>query len=359
MTTSADRGGGVDTNLHEWPRVLLVAMAFVLAGCDEGPAPVDHLRGLTMGTSYSIRLGETIAAGEAEALEERIAARLQDINNAMSTWDADSEISRFNASRAVDWIPVSPEFAAVAAAAVEVGEQSGGAFDPTVGPLVALWGFGPGRSREQATTVPTAADLADARKVTGYQFLEVRADPPALRKASLPALQLDLSGIAKGYAVDVIADLLESEGITSYLVEIGGEVRAGAAKPDGSPWRIGIEAPHADERTVHRVLELTDSALATSGDYRAFLVLDGRRHSHLIDPRTGRPVPDESLGSVSIVAPTCQFADAMATALYVLGPEEGPRLAESQKLNTVFLMRRDDEISEITTGSFDKNAGES
>lgn len=341
--------------------VSVVVLALLLPTCGDHapdlPEGVDHLTGPTMGTVYHIRLGRPLEGREVAELEGKISKRLAEIDSSMSTYRSDSEISQFNSSRSTDWFAVSGEFAQVVESAQEISRLTGGAFDITVGPLVKLWGFGPTSSPsadQSALPVPTAEEIAATQARTGFSHLEVRLDPPALRKSDLPELQLDLSGIAKGFAVDALAELLEAQGTTSYLVEIGGEVRVGKAKPDGSPWRIGIEAPVENERTVHRVLSLVDTALATSGDYRNFFVSGGRRYSHLIDPRTGMPVASTELGSVSILAPTCQFADSMATALFVLGSKEGASLAGRHMLDTLFLVRQGEGFSAIVTGSFEK-----
>lgn len=343
----------------------VLAIAFLHTACTDRSDPakdrVDHISGPSMGTVYHIRFGTPLGKQSAVDLQALITERLDEIESSMSTYRPDSEISRFNVSRAGDWFPVSREFAQVADTAQEISRSTGGAFDITVGPLVELWGFGP-RSRasgdRDSSSVPSAEEIATTRAGIGFSHLEVRRDPPALRKGARPKLQIDLSAIAKGFAVDAVAELLESRNISSYLVEIGGELRVGSAKPDGSPWRVGIESPDDDRRTIYQALALTKTALATSGDYRSFFISDGQRFSHLIDPRTGKPVRDAGLGSVSILAPTCQFADAMATALFVLGPVEGLDFAELRKLAALFLVRHNENFSAIMTNGFKKQAGD-
>ena len=361
MTSESRRGapawmtaaGGTWSHL-----ILLAVMALGATGCDRtGPSRrelVDHFTGATMGTSYSVRLGAPVPNLEAAALQSAIVAMLDHIDSRMSTWREDSDVSRFNASRSTDWFPVSPGVATVVAEAQDLSHRTGGALDVTVATLVALWGFASDdRAPDQG---PSEEHLAEARRHTGYRKLEVRLAPPALRKRDAPDLQIDLSAIAKGYAVDVVAELIEEFEIHSYLVEIGGEVRVGDPKPDGSPWRIGIEAPVEGRRAMNRVVELTNTALATSGNYRNFYQRNGRRFAHLIDPRSGEPVPDLGLGSVSVLAPTCQEADALATALFVLGPKEGPDYAEGRRLDTLFLIRHEDGFSARMTGSFEQLA---
>jgi thiamine biosynthesis lipoprotein len=174
-----------------------------------------------------------------------------------------------------------------------------------------------------------------------------------LRKTH-PDVHVDLSGIAKGFAVDAIAELVEQQGITRFMIEIGGEVRTGARKQDGAPWRIGIESPVSVMRgPPQEVVELEDLALATSGDYRNYFERDGRRYSHTIDPRKGRPI-EHNLASVSIVAPNCMFADAMATALTVMGPDDAFRYARENDLDVLLIIRETDGFVEKVTDGFSK-----
>ena len=304
--------------------VLILVIAILLPACRNSTGDQsDKLWGSTMGTRYHIRLGTALGKEEAVDLQGAISERLDNIESSMSTYEPDSEISRFNANRSSDWIDVSREFAQVVESAQEISRLT---VEPSTSRSARSSNCGAsGRHRILPTGNPTSAipspeQIAAIRAATGFTHLEVRLDPPALRKLTNPQLQIDLSGIAKGFAVDAVAELLETRKIRSYLIEIGGEVRVGNSKPDGSSWRVGIEAPVEGERTINRVLTLTNTALATSGDYRNLVILDGQRFSHIVDPRTGKPVSEVALGSVSILAPTCQFADAMATALFVLGP---------------------------------------
>ncbi|MEN0109441.1 MAG: FAD:protein FMN transferase [Planctomycetota bacterium] len=302
--------------------------ALVAIGCSSGDVSENETRvwtlsGPTMGTRYAVSLvgGDEAAA---QSLKAKIDLRLAELNRRMSTYDPGSELSRFNASReAGGWFAVSGETATVVAYAVAVADQSGGAFDPTIGPVVNLWGFGPGDAVDRP---PEAARIDAALAAVGYGGIETRVGPPALRKASGEAY-VDLSAVAKGYGVDAVCEVVAAAGYTSFMVEIGGEVRAAGRKPNGASWRIGVE--RADEplrfeggRRLQEVVPLSDRALATSGDYRNFFEHDGVRYSHTIDPRTGRPVT-HALATVSVLAETCMEADAIATALLVLGPTEG------------------------------------
>ncbi len=320
--------------IGRWPRGLAwLCLSLLLVGCErDAHQRVLALHGSTMGTSYSVQLVAPPAELDRNALAEQIDARLADIDGLMSTYQASSELSRFNNSRTTDWFPVSPELVAVIEAARAVSEASAGAFDVSVGPLVNLWGFGPAPS---ADDIPTADEIQTALARVGWRQLEVQAQPPALRK-SRPDLYVDLSAIAKGYAVDQLAGLIEAQGLIDYLVEIGGELRGRGVNGRGAPWRIAIERPDASQRAVFQVVALRDLGMATSGGYRNFVEIDGQRYSHTIDPASGRPV-SHRLASVTVLADECMQADAWATALLVLGPERGLALAEQRGLAALFI----------------------
>ncbi|KXX64929.1 thiamine biosynthesis lipoprotein [Marichromatium gracile] len=300
-----------------------------------------------MGTHYSVKLYGLPDTLSAEQLQAQIDARLEQVNDLMSTYRPDSELSRFNASDSGDWFPVSLELAALVALAERISIFSIGAFDVTVGPAVNLWGFGPGQPPEQ---LPSDAQLAEVRERIGFPRLEYRLDPPALRKEK-PGVYVDLSGIAKGHGVDQVAAVLEAAGVTDYLAEVGGELRASGTKPDATPWRIAIERPEPGVREVHRIVTLHDAAMATSGDYRNFYEHDGKLYSHTINPITARPVT-HTLASVSVIAADCAQADALATALLVLGPEAGLALAEAHDIAAFFVVREGDGYSDRATSRF-------
>jgi thiamine biosynthesis lipoprotein len=302
-------------------------LVVLLAGCGrqiENPS----FTGQTMGTVYSVRLvGRSVSQQELDRLKEAVDARLQLVNNRMSTYIPDSEISRFNASRQTDPIAVSSPFSQVVRAALTLAGQTGGAFDPTVGPLVDLWGFGPsGRVPEP----PAEQDLLSARARVGYERLKV-VEHGALRKTH-PDLEIDLGGIAKGYGVDVMTELLNHAGWTNVLVEIGGETRTLGRNADGRPWRIGVQRPDYGAlpgARIEGILHVSGLSVATSGDYQNFYRdKDGTVRAHIVDPRTGYPV-EHALASVTVVAETCMEADGLATGFYVLGPVEGLALVES------------------------------
>ena len=232
-----------------------------------------------------------------------------------------------------DWIAVSPELQHLVAKSLQISELSGGAFDITVGPLVNLWGFGPEPRREQA---PAEAEIARVRERVGYWRLHAREEPPALKK-DRPDIYVDLSAIAKGYGVDQLAALVNSVGIHDYLVSIGGEVQAKGHNGKGQPWTIAIEQPVPGQRAVERLVRLGDRCISTSGDYRNFFEQNGQRYSHIINPRTGRPVP-QTVASVTVISNESAQADATATALMASGPEFGFRLATEHHLPAFFIL---------------------
>ncbi|HBT76414.1 MAG TPA: FAD:protein FMN transferase ApbE [Planctomycetaceae bacterium] len=310
------------------------------------------IEGDSMGTFYSIKVSGIPMTVDNRELSRAIQETLDRIDRAMSTYKPDSEVCRFNASDSTDWFPVSPETAAVVSLALDISTLTDGAFDITVAPLVQRWGFGAGA--DSRSRPPGAEELETVRNTVGFRHLRVHPDSGAIKK-DIPELQIDLSAVAKGYAVDQVARTLDTLKIDSYMIDIGGEVRCRGAKMDGSPWRIGIEVPQPDvpgaDPNIFMAVELKDVALATSGDYRDFQERDGVRYSHIIDPRTGEPtertlpgeaVPTERLGSVSILDPSCARADALATAFFVLGEIRGLELAERAGIPALFLSRSTD-----------------
>jgi len=287
-----------------------------------------------MGTTWHVTLVDPPAGLAREAAAAGIDAALERVNAQMSTYRADSEVSRFNRAAPGEWFAVSADTAEVVATALEVHELSGGAFDITVGPLVDLWGFGAGS--KGMGRVPAPAEIAAAAARVGSPALRARADPPALFKAA--DREIDLSAIAKGHGVDRAALWLEGNGVANYMVEVGGEVRTRGRNPQGGKWRIGIEAPELMRGRAITAVALSGESVATSGDYRNYFESGGRRYSHTIDPATARPV-EHALASVTVVAADCRTADALATAIDVLGPDKGLAFAEREQL-PVFLVVR-------------------
>jgi thiamine biosynthesis lipoprotein len=296
------------------------------------------LRGATMGTTYQIKFVAPAGAVDAESLHTEVEETLAEVDQQMSTYRPDSELSRFNRAPADEWFPVSEATAKVTAAAQEISEKTGGAMDVTVGPLVRLWHFGPtgGDAAKKQQFVPPAEDeIAKARRKVGYRKLDVRMQPPALRK-EVDGLEVDLSSIAPGYAIDRLAHLVHERGIDDFMVEIGGEVRAAGTRADGKVWRVGIEKPSKHGRELQMSLPLHDAAIATAGDYRKFFEHGGQRYSHIIDPATGRPVKQE-LVSVTVIAETCMAADGWDTPLLVLGPARGFEIATKHGIAAMFI----------------------
>ena len=305
--------------------------------------------GETMGTTYSIRITGKVKQDKLEVLKTRIDATLNEINRQMSTWDPESEISAFNRSMSTNPVAVSAEFASVVHRALKFSRCTQGAFDPTLQPLLDLWGF----SREDVThSVPTEAEIAVAREMTGWRKVVV-ASPESLCKSG-PEVSLALDAIAKGYGVDAIAAILEDAGFDNLFVEVGGEVMVRGLNPDGVPWKIGIQYPSTDplDSRLQGILHLTTGAVATSGDYRNYIEEDGVIYTHILDPRTGRTVKSSAAG-VTVFAENCMDADAIATALFVMGPVAGLVWTENQPdVEAMFLLRSDEGkiIEEFSSG---------
>lgn len=313
----------------------LIGLAFFVSSCSDAPKEqLVALQGQTMGTYYQV----TMVLNESQqhnadysqaSLQDEINKKLELVNDQMSTWRPDSELSRFN--KAQTSLTVSPETAFVVQSALTLSKQSGGAFDVTVGPLVNLWGFGPDK---RPNKVPSDDVIAARKKLVGSQYLSV--DGNTLHKV-IPELYVDLSSIAKGYGVDVLAEYLEQIGIDNYLVDIGGELRASGVKPGDKQWTIAIERP-TEGQNVQRLIQIGDNAIATSGDYRNYYEFDGIRYSHSIDPKTGKPI-SHKLVSVTVIHPSSMTADGLATAITVLGPEAGFAFAQKNNL-AVFLIEK-------------------
>ncbi len=327
-------GGKQKKSLPVTRRSVGLLLLLLAAACQKPPQPTV-LSGATMGTRYTVKWRSPTRPLPTEQLRHEIEAVLGRIDQQMSTYRDDSELMRFNRAPAGQWFSVSPELTTVAAAALEVGEQTNGAFDVTVGSLVELWGFG----ATDQTALPAPEAIAQARQHTGLEKLAVRRQPPALRKTDA-MLALDLSALAKGYAVDQVAAVLVNHGVTSFLVEIGGELRAVGSNGHSAGWQVGIEAPTTDRRTVQQIVTLVDAALATSGDYRNYLDHQGQRLSHTLNPTTGRPVTHR-LASVSVLANDCLTADALATGLLVMGATVGYDWAEEHGIAALLIQRHD------------------
>ena len=311
----------------------------VLIPAIEGAPPrppsdiVWSLGGETMGTTWNARVVAPLGMQQG-AFQEAIEAELAEIVRLFSPWERSSEISRFNAAPDGVWA-LSERFWAFLDATMDLGDETNGAVDPTLGALVDLWGFGPPGPRSPLLPTPSDEEVVEALNVSGWQKLRLNRDARAAMQ--MGGMKLDFSGLAKGHAVDRVSDRLTAMGATSHLVEIGGELKGRGVKPDAQPWWAEIE--RIEGRPAPRtVVALYDLAVATSGDYRRAFEHQGRRYPHTIDGGTGQPV-DNGLASVSVLHPSAFKADAYATALTVMGPFEGPEFAEAIELAAHFVQR--------------------
>lgn len=296
-----------------------------------------------MGTIYNVKyIGKT-----KPGLQQSIDQRLVEINKLMSTYDPESELSRFNQWQSTQPFTLSAETLEVLNEAKRLGYLSHGMLDVTVGPLVNLWGFGPQARPEK---IPDANQIAAVRARIGLNKLTLNSQ--TAQKAH-PELYTDLSTIAKGYGVDEVAKVLENAGITNYLVEIGGEMRVKGKKLNGNNWRIAIEKPLIDKRSMQRIIVIGDNAVATSGDYRNYYEQDGMRYSHLIDPVTGKPI-QHNLVSVTVVHPSSMTADGLATALNVMGKERALALASQENIAALMITKENGDFKEYTSPAFDR-----
>ena len=340
-------------------RMLLafLLLALSVAGCDvsdnvnvpkelSGSNSSDpiHLSGPTMGTRYSVKIISSKEINQ-DHLAEKINALLAKLNSLMSTYDSSSELSRFNQSPINTPFTLSPDTVTVLKMAIELSKKTAGAFDVTVGPVVNLWGFGPDGRLERK---PDAVALKAALAKVGYQALQWHSDNQLFKTKPV---YVDLSAIAKGYAVDKVSGLLVELGYSSFLVDIGGELKAGSPKAIGRDWQVAVEEPTAYLRSIQKVVSLREMGVATSGDYRNFYEFDGQRYSHAIDPRTGLPI-NHSLASVSVLNTSVAYADALATSLMVLGIDEGFALADSMGLSAYFIEKVGDGFRVKATDGF-------
>lgn len=324
-----------------------LAMA-ALAGCSfKDEEKVWEISGGIFGTTYNINVVLPEDEQRLQTLASGIQSELEQVDATMSTWKQDSELSRLNrTSDQSGWIQLSPPLFEVIQRAQQIAEMTGGAFDSTIGPVVNLWGFGPDA---RPIDVPSQAELDDILAVTGYRHIELDEARRTIR--SKKPQYIDLSGIAKGYGVDVVARYLDRENVEAYLVEIGGEVRVNGRKPDGSAWRLAIEEPSEQARQVNKIVAIDKQAMATSGDYRNYYESEGQRYSHTIDPSTGRPVTNK-LASVTVIADDSMTADALATAFTVMGYERAASLAARENIAAYFIVRRDSGFDVHQTPAF-------
>lgn len=332
--------------------VLLLMTVF--SGAANGQQTVE-VTGRTMGPikfKVLVNTTRTSKADQAE-IQATVNGSLEKVNQLMSTYIGTSDISKFNQSDSTEWFEVDPETAAVVAKALSVSEASDGAFDPTVGPLVKLWNFGP--EKQEQPELPGQDEVAAVLEHVGWSKLQVRLDPPALKK-STPKLEVDLSAIAKGYAVDRVEKSLGEIGLDQCMVVVGGEVGTAGERSNGGAWNVAIEKPAKSKFAIERenllrVIPLSGAAVATSGDYRNYFEVDGKRYSHTIDPATGFPVRHD-LRLASVIADDCMTADAWATAVMVMGVEKGHEICASLGMALLTVDGRGEALVEKAADSY-------
>lgn len=330
-----------------------VVMALSLAACKKDPEIIT-LSGKTMGTTYHIKyINDGDLTRNTEQVQEQIERILKDINDKMSTYIPNSELSRFNQYKEINQpVEISADLAKVIKEAVRLNKITEGALDVTVGPLVNLWGFGPEKRIDKQ---PSAAQLEERRAWVGIEKLALteQAGKFTLAKA-VPELYIDLSSIAKGFAVDQVANYVESIGAKNYMSEIGGEIRAKGKNIEGKDWQIAIEKPNFDgSRSVQDILGLKDLAMATSGDYRNYFEENGMRFSHEINPQTGKPI-QHKLASITVLSPSTMTADGLSTGLFVLGEEKALEVAERENI-PVYLIVKTESGFDVKMSSAFKN----
>ena len=302
-----------------------------------------------MGTRWSATV-DVDATMDLAALQQNLAAAVEQVDAQMSPWKRDSDLMRLNRAPVDAWVDLPAEMMEVLACALDICRLSAGAFDPGVGALVDAWGFGAVRDAPDAVAIHTARQAAPR---TTHACLELDLHAGRVRKRA--PVQLDLCGIAKGYAVDRMAAVLLQHGVPHALVALDGELRAVGSQASGVPWAVALESPEAGRRAVRGVIELQDLAVATSGDYRRYLEVGDARLAHNMDARRAAPV-NNAIASVTVLAGNCMHADAWATALLVAGPGEGLALAQRRGLEALFLLRRPEGLAEMGLGRFGPSA---
>ena len=310
------------------------------------------LHGPTMGTRWSVTC-DAAPDTDVQALQTALAAAVQLVDVQMSPWLPGSDLNRLNHAPVGAWVTLPAEILEVLVCALDICRLSAGAFDPAAGALVDAWGFGAVRDAPDAEAIRTATSAAPVARTPTYEALEL--DSGMLRARKHAPMHLDLCGIAKGYAVDRMADVLRQNGVPHALVALDGELRAVGGQADGQPWAVAVESPETGRRAVHSVVELQDLAVATSGDYRHYLQVGDARLAHTMDTRRGAPVRNE-VASVTVLARQCMHADAWATALLVAGPGEGLALAQRMGLEVLWMLRRGNGLVTLGLGRFGSGA---
>ncbi|EOY3721462.1 TPA: FAD:protein FMN transferase ApbE [Klebsiella michiganensis] len=325
-------------------RAALFGACVLLSGCDSATTPqtpksaATVLEGKTMGTFWRVSV-INVDEAKAEALRQKVQAQLDADDRLLSTWKNDSALMRFNHSPGTSPWPVNEAMADIVTMSLRIGAKTQGAMDITVGPLVNLWGFGPDK---QPVKTPDPQQIAAAKARSGLQHLTVinQAGKQFLQK-DIPDLFVDLSTVGEGYAADHLARLMEQEGISRYLVSVGGALASRGMNAEGQPWRVAIQKPTDRENAVQAIVDINGHGISTSGSYRNYYELDGKRISHVIDPQTGRPI-DHKLVSVTVIAPTALEADGWDTGLMVLGPEKARDVVREQGLAVYMIIKEGD-----------------
>ena len=324
-------------------RLFFLMTAFVIISACEKRENYSRLTGNTMGTTYQVTLA--IGSHDTEKLKNAIDARLEEINQLMSTYIDDSELSLFNARETVECQKLSADTRYVIKSALDISEQTQGKFDVTLAPLIEIWGFD---KKDTNNQIPPQEAITQLLKEIGYQKIQLQTD--CISKLN-PKLSVNLSAIAKGYAVDEIAKLIRQNGVMDYLVEIGGEVANKGTNAKGKPWRIAIESASTQSRSIHRTLTPKGLGLATSGSYRNYFEKDGQRFSHTIDPTTGYPI-EHTLASVTVLHQETMRADAIATAMMVMGPEASLDFANKNNLPIFMLVKEEQGFTEVYSEAY-------
>jgi len=327
-------------------KYLTISILVLISSCTQSINDVVHsFSGQTMGTTYSVKFTSQSPINIVQ-IENDINTLLERVNQQMSTYIPNSELSLFNKSKSKDWFQVSDDLAYVIDAAQRISQFSQGKFDITIGPIVNLWGFGPNNKPQK---VPSNKDINKLRRFVGYRNIDVRLNPPSIKK-NHPDVYCDLSAIAKGFGVDQISEYLSSKNLNNHLVEIGGEVKASGTKFNTN-WKVGISVPSLSG-TIQEVIAIQGQSMATSGDYWNYFEEDGIRYSHTINPASGKPITHK-LASVTIVTESCMEADAMATAIDVMGPETGLEFAKKNELKAYFIVKGEKEFEIFFTPQFE------
>lgn len=322
-------------------RAALLGACVLFSGCDSATTPATPastatvLDGKTMGTFWRVSV-IGVDEAKAQALRAKVQAQLDADDRLLSTWKNDSALMRFNHAADTRPWPVSEAMADIVTLSLRIGAKTHGAMDITVGPLVNLWGFGPDK---QPVATPDAQAIAAAKARTGLQHLQVinQSDRQFLQK-DIPDLFVDLSTVGEGYAADHLARLMEQEGISRYLVSVGGALVSRGMNGEGKPWRVAIQKPTDRENAVQAIVDINGHGISTSGSYRNYYELDGKRISHVIDPQTGQPITHK-LVSVTVIAPTALEADGWDTGLMVLGPEKAQQVVREQGLAVYMIVK--------------------